>query len=222
MNDIKKIYKILYREYDSQKWWPIFNDKKRIFEYKIDTPINEKECFEIIIGTILTQNTSWTNVEKAIDNLIKNNVLDAEKIIKINKNKLASLIKSSGYYNQKAERLKVIARFFLNNKDPNREELLNLKGVGKETADSILLYAYNKPYFVVDAYTKRIMNRIGFKENDYDKLQELFYKNLERDYRLFNEFHALLVRLAKENCKKTPVCINCCLKEKCRFKNKSI
>ena len=199
---MKEIYNILYKKYGKQNWWPTKSDNKK---------------FEVIIGTILTQNTSWNNVEKAINNLIKNNVLDAEKIIKINKNKLASLIRSAGYYNQKAERLKIIAKFFLNNKDPNREELLNLKGVGKETADSILLYAYNKPYFVVDAYTKRIMNRIGFKEESYDELQELFHKSLEKDYKLFNEYHALIVKLAKENCKKTPRCNDCCLKDKCKF-----
>lgn len=206
---MREIYNILYKKYGKQNWWPTKSKNKQ---------------FEIIIGTILTQNTSWSNVEKVINNLIKNNVLNAEKIIKINKNKLASLIRSSGYYNQKAERLKIIAKFFLKNKDPSREELLNLKGVGKETADSILLYAYNKPYFVVDAYTKRIMNRIGFKENEYDELQELFHKNLKRDYKLFNEYHALIVKLAKENCKKNPACINCCLKEKCEFslKNKFI
>ncbi len=199
---MKEIYNILYKEYGNQNWWPTKSKNKQ---------------FEIIIGTILTQNTSWSNVEKAIDNLMNHNVLDAEKIIKINKNKLASLIKSSGYYNQKAERLKIMAKFFLSNKNPDREELLNLKGVGKETADSILLYAYNKPYFVVDAYTKRIMNRIGFKENEYDELQELFHKNLKKDYKLFNEYHALIVKLAKENRKKTPICINCCLKDKCKF-----
>ena len=199
---MKEIYNILYKKYGKQNWWPTKSDNKK---------------FEVIIGTILTQNTSWNNVEKAINNLIKNNVLDTEKIIKINKNKLALLIKSSGYYNQKAERLKIIAKFFFNNKDPNRKELLNLKGVGKETADSILLYAYNKPYFVVDAYTKRIMNRIGFKEESYDELQELFHKSLEKDYKLFNEYHALIVKLAKENCKKIPRCNDCCLKDKCKF-----
>lgn len=198
---MKNIYDILFRKYGKQNWWPCISNKK----------------FEIVIGTILTQNTSWTNVEKAIVNLKRENLLDAKKIINVDVKKLANLIKPSGYYNQKAERLKIVSEFFLSNKNPSREELLNLKGVGKETADSILLYAYNKPYFVIDAYTKRIFNRLGFDLNDYDDFQELFHKNLEKDHRLYNEFHALILRLAKENCKVKPVCENCCLKKKCKF-----
>lgn len=198
---MKKIYNILFENYGKQNWWPCISNKK----------------FEVIVGTILTQNTSWTNVERAIKNLNDNNLLDAKKIIDIDVKKLADLIKPSGYYNQKAERLKIISEFFLSNKNPSREELLNLKGVGKETADSILLYAYNKPYFVIDTYTKRIVNRLGFKESEYDGLQELFHRNLKKDYKLFNEFHALFIRLGKEHCKKKPVCENCCLRKRCSY-----
>ena len=167
------------------------------------------------MGAILTQNTSWKNVEKAILNLKKNNLLNKEKLEKINIKKLANLIKSSGYHNQKAKKIKEFIKFLNSKKKITRENLLTVWGIGPETADSILLYAYNKPYFVIDAYTKRIMNKLGYKENTYEKLQELFHKNLPRNYKLYNEFHALFVRLAKENCKTNPLCNNCPLNKNC-------
>ena len=197
-----KIYDILYRTFGSQRWWPVTSKNKQ---------------FEVVIGAILTQNTSWKNVEKAISNLRKEKLIDARKIKGMHTRRLAKLIRPSGYFNQKAERLKIIADFFLKNKNPNREELLQVKGIGPETADSILLYAYNKPFFVVDLYTKRIMSRIGLCKTGarYDEVQEMFHK-LPRDAGMFNEYHALLVELAKQHCMKKPECRGCPVYKQCK------
>ncbi|MBW2972970.1 endonuclease III domain-containing protein [Candidatus Woesearchaeota archaeon] len=207
---MQKIFKTLYKTYGAQNWWPVTSKNKQ---------------FEIIIGTILTQNTSWKNVEKAIANLKEKNLIHPAKIIKTNKNALAKLIKPSGYFNQKAERLKIVSKFLLQNKNLSRlpvkklrETLLEIKGVGPETADSIILYAFNKPSFVVDLYTKRIFSRLGFCNQDckYDELQDLFHKSLARDAKLFNEYHALIVEHAKQFCRKTPECRGCPLTKVCR------
>jgi endonuclease-3 related protein len=165
---------------------------------------------------ILTQNTNWKNVEKALYNLSKNNLINIDKIKKIKKEKLAKLIRPAGYYNQKAERLKLIADFISKNPSPAREQLLNVKGIGPETADSILLYAYNKPFFVIDAYTKRIFQRLGYKADDYEEWQKQFTNNLPKNTEIFNEYHALLVELGKNHCKKKPICIKCPVKEMCK------
>jgi len=200
--DIKLIFNKLEKRFGKQNWWPTISSSKR---------------FEVIVGAILTQNTSWKNVEKAIKNLDKFNFLSKGEIKQINEEELGKLIKSSGYYKQKAKKLKKIIEFLDSGKEINSKNLLEVWGIGKETADSILLYAYNKEVFVVDAYTRRIMERLGFKFKDYDDLQEIFMKNLPKDYKLFNEFHALLVRLAKEYCKKKPECKECCLRKGCDY-----
>ncbi len=201
MNKLMRVYNKLLEYFGRQNWWPTISKNRR---------------FEIIVGAILTQNTSWRNVEKAIKNLNDANLISAKKLSKVNTKKLASLIKSAGYYNQKAERLKIIAKFLLKNKNPTREELLDVKGIGPETADSILLYAFNKPVFVIDAYTKRIMQRLGYKQESYEELQRLFESSLPKNYRLFNEYHALLVELGKHYCNKKPVCKNCPIKDLCK------
>ena len=155
MKTIFSTYNKLYSLYGPQGWWPIEGKyHKNNFLY----PKNENQKFEICIGAILTQNTSWKNVEKALQKMHENNLIDAKKISRINDNKLARVIISSGYHNQKAKKLKMFAKFYLSlkNKTPLRSELLEIWGIGPETADSILLYAYNYPTFVIDAYTKRI------------------------------------------------------------------
>lgn len=195
---LMKIYELLFERFGKQEWWPTQSSNKQ---------------FEVCVGAILTQNTSWTNVEKAIKNLEENNLLGKEAIKKVDIKKLAKLIKSAGYFNQKAKKLKEFANF---NGEINRENLLNIWGIGPETADSILLYAFNEPVFVIDAYTKRIFSRAGYGEKDYRELQEMFMKNLPEDYKLFNEYHALVVRLAKENCKTKPECKNCPLNKMCQ------
>jgi len=206
---LSKIYQRLYAYFGPQHWWPA------------DTP------FEVMLGAILTQNTNWSNVEKAIYNLKANNLLDPFRLNKIPHKKLASLIRSTGYYNIKTKRLKEFLSFFLNlykcdigkmkRQDIGmlREQLLAIKGVGPETADSILLYALNKPIFVVDAYTKRIFTRHRLLEENanYAQVQNFFMQNLKNEVKLFNEFHALLVRLGKEFClKNKPRCQKCPLK----------
>ncbi|MBW2985594.1 endonuclease III domain-containing protein [Candidatus Woesearchaeota archaeon] len=191
--DIKSLYKKIYKEHGPQGWWPINNKyNKNKFSEK-----TEEERFEIAVGAILTQNTSWKNVEKALNKLRGNEALNRETIKNISQKALSKLIISSGYHNQKARKLKEFAEF---DKEVTRENILNIWGIGQETADSILLYAYNQPVFVIDTYTKRVLLHygIGKSEWNYEQLQNLFHDNLEKDYRLFNEFHALIVEHAKQ------------------------
>ena len=170
MHQLLKFYEKLYHHLGPQHWWPVTEEGKLHPEYS-DGPKNEKQQLEVIFGAILTQNTSWKNVEKAIVELNKNDLIDVKKIIKIEDKKLAEIIKPSGYHNQKAKKLKNFCDFLLksyggklsslfkNDIDGLREQLLSIKGIGPETADSIILYAAKKPIFVIDAYTKRIFNR---------------------------------------------------------------
>jgi len=227
-----KLYKILLEKYGDLNWWPI--DKK----------YHEKNCsdprFEIIIGAILTQNTAWSNVEKALSNLKKNKKLDIENISIINLSELADIIRPSGFFNQKANRVKDFAiyfkkeyksnfdKFFNRNLQIIRKELLSLNGIGPETADSILLYAGNHPIFVVDAYTKRLCNRIPFKtKNSYEDIQKYFENDLSNKYKnkdlvkVYNKLHAQIVILAKEHCKKKPECNSCPLQKNCNYFNNS-
>lgn len=210
MEKILGIYRTLYRSFGPQRWWPTTLEGELHPTYH-GKEVGSRQIFEIIVGAILTQNTSWKNVEKAVFSLNKSKTLDISKIRKISKSRLAGLIKPSGYYNQKAERLKTVADFFWSNKNPSREELLAVNGIGPETADSILLYAFGKPVFVVDAYTKRIFSRMGLcKEScGYEELQEMFRKSLPADAKVFSEYHALIVELAKRNCTKKPQCNGC-------------
>jgi len=196
---IKLLYDTLLNEYGYQGWWPLSSAGYHAKDYTF--PKNKNEQFEIIIGSLLTQNTSWTSVEKSLANLKKLKALDPVGMLKINLDILKSAIKPSGYFNQKSERLKLLAKWFLENKNtPTREDLLKLKGVGPETADSILLYAYKIPSFVVDTYTKRILLKIGLIDDsfNYDMIKNLFEDNLKHDYKVFQEFHALLVEHAKQ------------------------
>lgn len=215
MNKIQLIYKKLYKSFGKQGWWPLTIEGYES-KHHAGEPKTGKHRFEIIIGAILTQNTNWKNVEKALYNLSKNNLIDIDKIRKMEKEKLAKLIKPAGYYNQKAERLRIIAEFLSKNKEPTRKQLLNVKGIGPETTDSILLYAYDKAFFVIDAYTKRIFERLGYRAKDYDGWQKLFMNNLPKDTELFKEYHALLVELGKNYCKKKAICEECPVKEICK------
>jgi len=204
-----EIYHKLYQTFGPQHWWP------------------GKTPLEIAIGAILTQNTNWGNVEKAIDNLKKQNALSARVIHKMPVRLLSELIRPTGYFNIKAKRLKSFIDFLMNDyhgsmkKMKNeylyllREKLLSINGIGPETADSIILYALEKPVFVIDTYTKRVLSRheIMNHEKSYDEFQELFYSALEKDVKLFNEYHALFVRVGKTFCKKKkPLCELCPLK----------
>ena len=202
---LRKIYDLLYARFGPQDWWPG------------DTP------FEVIVGSVLTQNTNWGNVEKAIANLKTAKMLTPEKLHKIKPAELAKLIRPAGYFNIKASRLKnLIGWLFMNYAGklaklkpiPThqlRGQLLSVSGVGPETADSILLYALNRPVFVVDAYTRRILSRHHLIKFDasYEQIRAFFESNLQADNQLFNEYHALLVRTGKEFCKPTPLCADC-------------
>ncbi len=209
---LQNIYRALMAAYGPQHWWPG------------DGP------FEMMAGAILTQSTAWKNVEQAINNLKHAKALSAQAIRQLPMAELASLIRPSGYFNAKAAKLKALARWLNEYGDsPDkafgketkqlRQELLNIHGIGPETADSILLYAAGRPVFVIDAYTRRIMSRLGLAppQDSYDALQKLFMDNLAANVALFNEYHALLVRLGKETCRKQPKCIDCCLNEICHY-----
>ncbi len=203
------IYERLYRHYGPQGWWPG------------QTP------FETIVGAILTQNTNWNNVEKALRNLSAQAALSPEKLQAMSAENIAQLIRPAGYFNLKAQRLKCFLDWLFKKHGGSietlgtlpvstlREQLLAIKGIGPETADSICLYAFGKPVFVVDAYTARIFGRHGFLEPGcgYQEIQDLFHASLEKDPRLFNEYHALIVRLGKDHCKRKPVCNGCPLED---------
>jgi len=206
---LKAIYRALYRAYGPQHWWPG------------DTP------FEVMVGAVLTQNTAWTNVEKAMANLKRERLLTPARMFDTEPKKLASLIRQCGYFNIKTKRLRHLLSFIhtcysgslkrMFSADPEllRRQLLEVNGIGPETADAILLYAGEKPFFVVDAYTKRIFSRQGLIAGnaDYHDLQGLFMDNLPHDARFYNEYHALIVRIGKEHCKKTkPRCSGCPLR----------
>jgi len=208
------IYHRLMAHYGPQRWWPA------------DTP------FEVMVGAILTQSAAWGNVEKAIANLKAAGALSPEGIRRLPLAELSGIIRPSGYFNAKARKLKSLVNWLIESCDDDltrlfaadvfslRGQLLPVHGIGPETADSIILYAAGKPVFVIDAYTRRIMSRLGqVTENDsYGAYQDLFTKNLPADVHLFNEYHALLVCLAKNVCRRNqPLCLKCCLSEICRY-----
>jgi endonuclease-3 related protein len=213
--EIKKIYEILMGMYGPQGWWPVSDIENGYHPGEYDFPKNEKQVFEICIGAILTQNTSWTNVQKAINNLKVKIDFTAEAVKSLDIDELSILIKPSGYFNQKAKKLKIFSEFIIQkNSIPTREELLSLWGIGPETADSILLYAYSMPFFVIDAYTRRIFENLGLaKANmNYEDLRHLFEENLPKDIIIYQEYHALLVEHAKRYYSKKPWGENCPLK----------
>ncbi|MBF0486368.1 MAG: endonuclease III domain-containing protein [Candidatus Omnitrophica bacterium] len=191
---IRAMYLRLFEAYGPQRWWPA------------QTP------FEVIVGAILVQNTNWQNVEKAIKNLSDKKLLVFSSLNALTAVQISSYIRPAGYYNIKAKRLKNFLTFLAQHYDGNvacmaarplkdlRNELLSVNGIGPETADSILLYALNKPVFVVDAYTRRLLVRHGFEKDtgSYQAMQELFMSSLEPDTAMFNEYHALIVRLGKD------------------------
>lgn len=210
---LQDIYKRLFETYGPQCWWPA------------------DEPFEVMVGAILTQSAAWTNVEKAITSLKAAGALSPGELRRLSLSDLAALVYSSGYHNAKARKLKSLAEWlqkscrddlkilFAGETGQLREQLLSVWGIGEETADSILLYAAEKPVFVIDAYTRRIADRIGLSPdgNSYAAYQSLFTGNLPADVRLFNEYHALLVCLGKNVCRKRPLCGQCCLRDVCRF-----
>jgi len=206
------VYERLYGHFGPQHWWPA------------ETP------FEVMVGAILTQNTAWTNVEKAIANLRANHTLSARAIAATPQPQLAEWLRPSGYFNVKAERLQSFCRWLLEPgrrqrleqlaTDELRHTLLSVKGVGRETADDMVLYAFARPVFVIDAYTRRLFSRLGLitGEEGYETLralvEEAFGRSAEQ-VALFNEFHALIVAHAKDYCRKRPLCRGCPLARRC-------
>lgn len=208
------IYASLFNKFGPQKWWPA------------------NSAFEVCIGAILTQSTSWKNVEKAIQNLKNAGILSYKGIRKTTPNRLSLLIKSSLYHNEKARKLKSFTDYLAKYHGGNlklmlsqtvpklRADLLSIWGIGPETADSIILYAANKPSFVVDAYTRRVFERLGYLKGGetYDEVNALFEMSLPRRTQLYNEYHALIVRQCKDYCKGKPACTDCPIRPSCKFK----
>ncbi len=190
------VYRKLLEEFGPQNWWPAGRNFK------------PKE-WEICLGAVLTQNTNWKNVEKALDNLAARKILSPADILHLEQTELEQIVRPSGFYKQKAKRLKALAEFVLSfggfenfRKNVKRSELLGVEGIGPETADSILLYACGRPYFVIDAYTRRLVRHLGWDKKfglktDYESLREFFERNLPRDVPLYKEFHALIVEWGK-------------------------
>lgn len=213
--NLGSVYTTLFDHYGPQQWWPG------------DTP------FEVMVGAVLTQNTAWSNVEKAINNLKGADALDAQIIAALESSTLAELIRPAGYFNVKAKRLQNFCRWLLEQGGETtlqqwddaklRHGLLSVNGVGPETADDMLLYAFQRPIFVIDAYTRRIFSRLGLISGDegYEPLRHLFEQQLAQPHKgqqtqLFNEYHALIVIHAKVACRTKPLCDNCCLRRSCR------
>ncbi len=206
-----QIFETLLTRYGPQDWWPG------------ETP------FEVCVGAILTQNTNWGNVEKAISNLKRAACLSITSIGALDTSELAALIRPAGYFNLKADRLQTFARYVQQDYAGSLEQLfgipwqqartglLSVRGIGPETADSILLYAGEKPSFVVDSYTRRIFSRLGLVSEQicYNELRAFFMERLPLDAALFNEYHALIVELGKNICRPTPRCSDCCLRMCC-------
>lgn len=202
---LHEVYERLFDAYGPQHWWP------------------GESPFEIVVGAVLTQNTSWRNVEKTIENLREADLLSPQKLFALRHEELAELIRPAGYYRLKAKRLRNLLQLIVEEFDGSlqtmfalglselRQRLLAVNGIGPETADSILLYAGGLPTFVIDAYTARILKRHGWiePEADYHGMKDLFESSLEDDVELFNEFHALIVRVGKEHCRPSPKCTGC-------------
>jgi endonuclease-3 related protein len=212
--DLRALYERLLSAYGPQGWWPG------------ETP------FEVIVGAILTQRVAWSNVERAIAALKEEGLLEPESLRRASLARVAHLIRPSVYYNEKARKLRAfldvlherhggnVDRLLSLSAERLREELLSVRGIGEETADAIVLYAAGKPSFVVDAYTRRVLSRLGLAEEKarYGVLRTLFMENLPRDSRLYNEYHALFVRHGKERCRpRLPRCVGCALADLCAF-----
>lgn len=213
MSNFRTVFDTLLAAHGPQDWWPA-----------------EEGAFEVMVGAVLTQNAAWTNVERAIANLREADALDPEAILAADHDDLAGWIRPSGYFNVKADRLRALCRWYLDAggypalarwpTEELRTGLLSVKGVGRETADDILLYAFHWPVFVIDAYTRRIFARLGLVtgEEGYEALRETFetaLANQPEPVALFNEYHALIVAHGKDICRPRPRCSECVLVQGC-------
>jgi len=217
-NQLIQVYRKLYQLYGPQGWWPLMDwegknpiksgSSRGYHPLNYSLPENSRQRFEVILGSILTQNTAWTSAEKALWNLKNLDAVHPQSLLQLETEILKEAVRPAGFFNQKSVYLQNISRFFLELEDnvPSRKELLEVKGVGNETADSILLYAYHQPQFVVDNYTKRIFSHLGFvKENSsYSEVKDLFERCLPRSVPIYQEYHALIVEHAKRYYQKKP------------------
>lgn len=204
------VYDRLFRHYGPRSWWPA------------------ETAFEVMVGAILTQNTSWTNVERALGRLREIAPLQPQAIAELSAERLGEALRPVGYFNVKARRLQTFCRWLLAQGGEEhvgerdtlslRQDLLAVHGIGPETADDILLYAFGRPVFVIDSYTRRIFGRLGLAEGEesYEELRALFEQALPKDSALYNEYHALIVEHAKTTCRPRPLCPGCVLKDLCR------
>jgi endonuclease-3 related protein len=212
-----RLYGVLLERYGPQGWWPLVSleggnptktgSLKGYHPGDYSYPRTESQRFEVCVGAVLTQNTAWVNVEKALVALWERGLLDAHALLDADLEDVKAAVRPAGYYNQKASRLRLVASWFIGRTGvPSRAELLGLKGVGPETADSMLLYAFKQPFFVVDAYTRRVLVGLGLVDGSesYDEVQALFHDALESDVEVFQEYHALLVEHAKRHYSKKP------------------
>ncbi len=209
-----KIYHKLLDSFGSQNWWPM------------EGGFRPRE-WEVCLGAILTQNTNWKNVEKALENLKKAGKISPMDILEAEDGELEELVRPSGYYKQKAIKLRDFTDFVMGfggfrqfSKKVSRKQLLEVRGIGPETADSILLYALGRPHFVVDAYTRRVFSRLGLLKDglDYEGIRRFFEEKLPKDINLYKEYHALIVELGKRLCRNKPLCKECPLDKQCKFR----
>ena len=231
---LRSIFDQLFEAFGPQGWWPTTptgDVRPHYYPGEGSRHLEENEQWEIVVGAMLTQNTSWRNVESALTGLWQQGLMDLHVMGSAPLDRLAATVRPSGYFNQKAARLQNIAAYIEKRHNGNitdflrlstqdlRTELLSLNGVGPETADSILLYAAQVPRFVIDAYTRRILGRLGVVEPEiqYDELQTELESKLPREHELYNEFHALLVKLATTSCTTNPKCQSCCLNDQCTY-----
>lgn len=226
---VSDIFKNFFKSYGPQGWWPLTGCKgsnptktgslKGYHPGDYTFPHTPDQKFEIAAGAVLTQNTSWSQAEKAVLSLKKSGLLSPMEILKADSQVLGEKVKPAGYFNQKSKKLKCLSEFWssLGKDPPSRDSLLSLWGIGPETADSILLYVFKIPVFVVDAYTRRIFSRLGFisAKADYEEIRSLFESRLTSEYSLFQEYHALIVEHAKRYCHTRPLCQDCPLKKEC-------
>lgn len=222
MNNIVKVYNLLLERYGPQGWWPFLDIGYHPKDYSY--PKNENQIFEVVLGSILTQNTTFSSVQKALYNLKEIDCFTSEKIKTCNIEILKEAIKPAGYFNQKMDYLLNTIELLdsLDGRIPSRKELLNVKGIGEETADSILLYGYNQPQFKVDAYTKRLLIHLGFcnEKVKYQNIKELMEDSLEdvftdtqKRVEVYQEYHALIVEHGKHHYSKKPYGMNCFVKD---------
>ncbi len=215
--NVPDVYERLLAHFGHQEWWPMSGK------------FSPKEL-EVCIGAILTQNTNWKNVEKALKRMTDEKMTTAESIVLAKDCDLEEAVRPSGFYKQKAERLKIFSRMVIDSggfskfsQDVTRDDLLGTNGLGPETADSMLLYAFARPVFVIDAYTKRIFTRLGFDDmKGYEEWRSFFEENVRKDVELYKEFHALIVEHAKKFCRTKPLCENCVFTKTCTFASSKI